>query len=300
MKSPLDALLDEVSGVTAPQTNELEQTLTKQASDGDDTMSQKGLALADNIIGMLKRANNVIDETDDMVADADDAIEDTPLVGTITDTAKAIMDRAGVDEDEDMDEDTEDTIEKAAALGELLESGYSFDDAVEMVKQAAMGKRTPAMGKRTPTPGKAFNQAPKAAPKAAPMGKMDKVKAFAKKNKKALGIAAGVAAATGVGAALASREKRAFIESLTAEGYDLEDAVALVKQASELAENEMIKAASILEAVQSGYSFDDAVAYMTTPQYSDLEKAAAVKTLVEEDGLDVERALQLVNEAARG
>ena len=103
-------------------------------------------------------------------------------------------------------------------------------------------------------------------------------------------------------------EKSAAINELVADGYDFEDAVELVKQASEDLEVEaedLEKAAAINALVCEGVEFEAAVALvkqaseeMHSTEYTDLEKAAAVNELMVEDGLSLDEAFQLVKEAS--
>lgn len=202
----LDDFLGESAIAEPDAQNELENTLTKQASDGDTSMNEQGSALAARILaGMTKQANNVADETAQMVAEDDKRTEDTPVQGTVTDTAKAIANKAPAQAEEEQVEDnansTQGAMSKQATLNALVEQGVDFDEAVEMIKQA-----------------------------------------------------------------------------------------------SEAAASEMEKAASIVAAVEAGASFDEATAGAV--DYSDMEKAAAVATLVEEDGHTVEEAIALINEVS--
>lgn len=96
-------------------------------------------------------------------------------------------------------------------------------------------------------------------------------------------------------------EKAAAVASLVNEGVDFDQAVNLVKQASEEIEAEayeMEKIAAVNALVADGYSFEDAVA---TVKYGDSEltKVATLNSLIEQ-GVDYDQAVELVKEAAAG
>lgn len=101
-------------------------------------------------------------------------------------------------------------------------------------------------------------------------------------------------------------DKKAALDELMADGVDFEDAIALVKQASEELESEgdeLEKAAAVGILLEEGHSFEDAVELVKqacdqSEDYSDLEKAAAVQELMTEDGMDFADAVELVKEAA--
>ena len=226
-----DAPIEKVASRTS-MSDALEDTLTKEASastTGDINMSvENGTAIADSILSMLdggfdKRANNVADETADMVADHDGAIQLSPLKGnTITEMAKVLASEAQDDDFEaeegniDIEDEAEASdIEKSAAINELMEEGYGLDDAFEMVKQASEEM--------------SMNEY--------------------------------------------EFEKVAAVADLMDEGVDFDSAVELVKEAS----------------YEMGY-YDE--------EYSDLEKSAAINELMEEDGLCLEDAFELVKEAS--
>ena len=217
---------------------QLKQTLTKEASDastiGDTNMSvETGNAIANMILSNLTKqasANKVVQDVDTMVAQHDARILATPRQGkTVTEVAMALQDRApaGSGEDEIGEEGSEEgnagsvvsavpsDIEKAAAVNDLLDEGYEFNDAVEMVKEAAFAMAQEAH----------------------------------------------------------ELEKVAAVNALLNEGYDFEDAVELVKQAS-------------------------AEMYGSEDEYTDLEKAAAVNDLMNEDGLSFDEAVDLIKQAA--
>lgn len=101
-------------------------------------------------------------------------------------------------------------------------------------------------------------------------------------------------------------EKSAAVNELIAEGVNFEDAIAMVKQASEEMEseaNELEKVAAVNALIAEGINFDDAIALVKEASaqslgYTDLEKSAAVNELMTEDGLSFDEASELVKEAA--
>lgn len=151
--------------------DQLKDTLTKEASDastiGEDNMSvETGNAIADSILAMLDNGmdkaastvgdptpgNNVKVETDTMEKQHADRITETPREGkTVTEVAKALAakTKGGCDavvgtpvaSNEGNSEAAvaakPSDIEKSASVQELIESGESFEDAVEMVKVAS-------------------------------------------------------------------------------------------------------------------------------------------------------------------
>lgn len=151
--------------------DQLKDTLTKEASDastiGEDNMSvETGNAIADSILAMLDNGmdkeasavgeptpgNNVKVETDQMEAQHAARITSTPREGkTVTEVASALAakTKGGVDavpgtpnaspegNSEAAVAAKPSDIEKSASVAELIESGESFDDAVEMVKAAS-------------------------------------------------------------------------------------------------------------------------------------------------------------------
>lgn len=148
--------------------DQLKDTLTKEASaspsNGDTNMSvETGNAIADSILAMLdggmdKKAstvgeptpgNNVKEELDKMEAQQDAIVTLTPREGkTVTEVAKSLAAKSKGGEDSVVvDVPAEEgnagsyaipsDIEKSASVQELIAEGTSFDDAVEMVKQAS-------------------------------------------------------------------------------------------------------------------------------------------------------------------
>lgn len=148
--------------------DELKNTLTKEASDasqiGETNMSvQTGNQIANSILAMLDNGgidkeagmnNNVKDEIDTMEKQHADRIVSTPRQGkTVTEVARALQERApaGSGADSVKEENTAavegnseasvsavpSDIEKTAAVNDLMEGGYSFDDAIAMVKEAS-------------------------------------------------------------------------------------------------------------------------------------------------------------------
>ncbi len=162
---------------------QLEGLLTKKAS--DETTSEEsidmnkeaqetGIAIADAVLGMLKEAdegsNAVIQQTEELVDQHDDATELTPREGnTVTETLKGIVARGAADgavhpdklalnavaaeetgkngpdletSDDNEVENVESDLgkeahEKLAATAHLMDGGYSYEDAVSLVKEAA-------------------------------------------------------------------------------------------------------------------------------------------------------------------
>lgn len=153
--------------------DQLKDTLTKEASasvhTGEENMSvETGNAIADSILAMLdsginKQAsdglsamktsgNNVIIETAEQERQHAERILQTPREGkTVTQVAQALAARTngGVDavvNPTSVSPEGNSTaavaakpsdIEKSASVSELVEDGYGFDDAVEMVKAAS-------------------------------------------------------------------------------------------------------------------------------------------------------------------
>lgn len=143
---------------------ELEDLLTKQADEVNTDMSnveQKGRAIADAVLGMVKQAieggNNVVVETAVQAAQSSAGQAETPRQGaTITQTLKGLVANGlgnGAVRQDAMDENVDkggdeasvggapaasnDEVEKAAAVSTLVQSGIDFDQAVDMVKVAA-------------------------------------------------------------------------------------------------------------------------------------------------------------------
>lgn len=163
---------------------ELEGVLSKTASEnqpGDDSemnTTDMGNSIAKQILEKVAAEGNnngntsgtqaVIEQTSTLVAGQDAATEPTPVQGkTVTETAKAIIDRGSrdggnvIDGKESLEEggiatptsdgtnidntpsdlsktaeEIEDDIEKVAAIATLVDNGIDFDDAVELVKEA--------------------------------------------------------------------------------------------------------------------------------------------------------------------
>lgn len=104
-----------------------------------------------------------------------------------------------------------------------------------------------------------------------------------------------------------SKEASEAIHALIGEGVAFDEAVELVKQASDILSVELEKAAAFDALIAEGVDFDDA-AYLVKAaseqlfgydeeEYSDIEKSAAVAQLVSE-GIDFEEAAELVKQAA--
>lgn len=218
--------------------DKLNSVLTKKASAPSTSIGENTNMATDitkSILALIKQAetgNNVIDETDEMVADDDARDELTPVDGlTITETARALAQRAAAagaevigEQEDEADAEGEaqldgydpepSDLDKEAALHELVASGIDFDEAIDLVKQAS---ELITMG----------------------------------------------------------MQKSAAVSNLMADGYDFEDAAQLVKQASE----------HLVANQNSGYT--------------ELEKAAAVSQLVHE-GYGIEDAMAMVKEASGG
>ena len=107
-------------------------------------------------------------------------------------------------------------------------------------------------------------------------------------------------------------EKSAAINELMEEGFGLDEAYAMVKQASDELEDEAFeleKVAAVEALMDEGIDFDDAISLVKAAseeilygeeEYSDLEKVAAAAELMDEDGLCFEDAFELVKQAAAG
>jgi hypothetical protein len=105
-------------------------------------------------------------------------------------------------------------------------------------------------------------------------------------------------------------EKSAAVDELVGEGIAWADAVAMVKEACdhlEAQEYELEKAAAVNALVGEGMTFDEALekvaefeAMEFEEEYSDLEKSAAVSTLMDEDGVSFDEAVEMVRGATEG
>jgi hypothetical protein len=145
--------------------SELAQILTKTASEtktsGDAPMNnaQLGNVIAASILEKLGMdSNKVVDQSQELVDQQDDATEANPAgAGTVNDLAAALVARALRDgahfDDElvnsdidieasdefdiELDEsDLTDDIEKVAAVAALIDAGHDFEEAVALVKTA--------------------------------------------------------------------------------------------------------------------------------------------------------------------
>lgn len=105
-----------------------------------------------------------------------------------------------------------------------------------------------------------------------------------------------------------SKEASEAINALVGEGVSFDEAVELVKEASEILTVELEKVAAFEALVAEGVNFEDAAELVKQAsaqmfggaeeeEYSDLEKSAAVAQLVSE-GMDFDEAAELVKEAA--
>lgn len=165
--STVETQIEKVASETETSVaDELKDTLTKEASDaspiGDTNMSvETGNTIAQGILAMLdsglnKEAaagdttsgNNVKVEIDEMEAQHAARITQTPREGkTVTEVAKALAAKTPGQQEDDVDATEGNSqaavaakpsdIEKSAAVNDLMTDGYSFEDAVELVKQAS-------------------------------------------------------------------------------------------------------------------------------------------------------------------
>ena len=104
-----------------------------------------------------------------------------------------------------------------------------------------------------------------------------------------------------------SKEASEAIHALIGEGVAFDEAVELVKQASDILSIELEKAAAFDALIAEGVDFEDAAMLVKAAseqlfgsdeeEYSDLEKSAAVAQLVSE-GIDFEEAAELVKQAS--
>jgi hypothetical protein len=100
-----------------------------------------------------------------------------------------------------------------------------------------------------------------------------------------------------------SQEKTAAVHSLVQNGFDFDEAVNLVKQASDALDVEyegQVKQAAFNELIQRGASFEEAVALVKQASEGntiDFEKKAALGQLLDA-GVDFDQAVALVNEKA--
>ena len=106
-----------------------------------------------------------------------------------------------------------------------------------------------------------------------------------------------------VGAENEGQEKAAAVSALVDGGIDFDDAVALVKRASDELEAEeeiLVKQAAFNELMAQGYAFEDAVAMVKSAGAIDIgrEKQAAVSELMSH-GVDFDTAVDLVNAKAQ-
>lgn len=106
-----------------------------------------------------------------------------------------------------------------------------------------------------------------------------------------------------------SKEASEAVHALIGEGVSFDEAIELVKQASDILSVEMEKAAAFDALIAEGVDFEDAAALVKAAsaelfgdveeegEYTDLEKSAAVAQLVSE-GINFDEASELVKEAA--
>lgn len=197
--------------------------------------------------------------------------------------------------------------------GKMIADKILANLEADMVKQAAHGEgggnkvitdtdemvaQQDARTTLTPRQGKTVTQVAKALQAKAPAGSgEDSVEGSAEGNSKAA-----------VSAVPSDIEKSAALKELMEEGFDFEDAFAMVKEASEYLVKEsedLEKVAAISELISKGVDFEEAAelvkqafAIETDEGYSDLEKSAAISELVSEDGYSFEDAVALVKQAA--
>ncbi len=144
-------LTKEASEAGATVADELQTTLTKQASE-EDRMTITGEQIANSILANLEKVaeNNVIAETASMEADDTAKVKETPRSGkTVTETAKALLATGGgVSEDGGVTAENEgnqpaaaptvpSNLDKVASLCDLMDEGMDFEDAAALVKQAS-------------------------------------------------------------------------------------------------------------------------------------------------------------------
>lgn len=144
-------LTKEASEAGATVADELQSTLTKQASE-EDKMTLTGEQIANSILANLEKVaeNSVIAETASMEADDTAKVKETPRSGkTVTETAKALLATGGgVSEDGGVTAENEgnqpaaaptvpSNLDKVASLCDLMDEGMDFEDAAALVKQAS-------------------------------------------------------------------------------------------------------------------------------------------------------------------
>jgi hypothetical protein len=189
-----------------------------------DTISQGATAFGQNVEAKARNA-----------AEAEGVVEDHAVPNQVEDEderEKAAAVSALVDDGYDFasavemvkaaaeEIEYEETVQlKQAALGALLDRGVDFDNAVAMVKSAAA--ILPAGVSRT-----------KQMFRAAAGTAKDAVGAMGKKTKIGIGAAAGAGAAAGVAGAALGREKKAAFDALVDAGVDFDQALALVQAKS--------------------------------------------------------------------
>ena len=168
MSSPETDLTKTASAAAPDVAAELQSLLTKQASESigeniemSNQATATGNQIAAGILNLLTKqaeTNMVQADLDKMEGQHDDRIELNPVQGkTISEMAKALMDRAATNggaaapertaqevaaegraQDPELAAGPSDLSKQASeAIGMLINEGVSFDDAVELVKQAA-------------------------------------------------------------------------------------------------------------------------------------------------------------------
>lgn len=242
------------------------------------------------------------------------------LLDSISDSTETIIEKVASETEVSVADQLKDTLTKEASASESIgdtnmsvETGNSIADSIlsmldGMNKEAAAGNNvaveTAEMeaqhGERitqTPRQGKTVTEVAKALAAKTPGQQEDDIEATEGNSEAA------------VSAIPSDIEKAAAVDGLMGEGYAFEDAVELVKQASEeiAAEDaELEKIAAVNALIGEGINFEDAIELVKQAshemdyeeEYSDMEKMAAVQELMVEDGLDFEEASELVKQAA--
>ena len=293
----------EASEANVSAADELQNLLNTKVSDsaGEQTEMSKvaavntGKQIADGILNMLtKQAENMVQyDINQMEQQHDQRIDQNPVQGkTVAEMAKAIMDRAasnggaaapertaqevaaeGRAQDPALAAGPSDLSKQASeAVGLLIADGASFDEAVDLVKQAQeelvgnyLEMEKAAAVDQLVSEGYDFEDA---------------------------AILVKQAAAELYGEDDIEFEKSAAVDQLVSEGYDFDDAVELVKQASaelygEEEYSEIEKSAAVNQLVSEGIDFETA---------AELVKEAAAVKWVAKTGKD--KAIQAAKYAA--
>ena len=293
----------EASEANVSAADELQNLLNTKVSDsaGEQTEMSKvaavntGKQIADGILNMLtKQAENMVQyDINQMEQQHDQRIDQNPVQGkTVAEMAKAIMDRAASNGGAAAPERTAQEVaaegraqypalaagpsdlskQASEAVGLLIADGASFDEAVDLVKQAQeelvgnyLEMEKAAAVDQLVSEGYDFEDA---------------------------AILVKQAAAELYGEDDIEFEKSAAVDQLVSEGYDFDDAVELVKQASaelygEEEYSEIEKSAAVNQLVSEGIDFETA---------AELVKEAAAVKWVAKTGKD--KAIQAAKYAA--